>query len=225
LGLATYSLFGNSLWSLTITGSLRFISIVKNSEHSGIQILGPDYIAIWKIRIISIALTSCFILTNHIFFDVFPSFFYTLYYKEAKPKTYNSLYKINWIPNILVILANVVPKLCTAFLKQKLFSETPPRYALSLESSLSFPLFILVAVAAQFTTRMNSLIYYDPLLIMFGCNVIPLIVIMQNKNMRQCITEQTFQFVFHIYVLCKKCTTTVKPGICETFNADNELHI
>jgi hypothetical protein len=226
LGVATAALFGNSLWSLTITGTLRFILIIKNSEQAEIQFQGPDYIAIWKIRLISIVLSSCFILSNHIFFDILPTFFYTLQYEKAIPKTFNSLHKISWIPSVLVILANAVPKLYTAFLKQHLFSDIPERYALSLEISLSFPVFILVAIASQFTTRINSLIYYDPLLIMLGCNVIPLVVIMQNKNMRQHIIEQTYQFLLHIHVLCKKCTTiSVSPAICETLNVDNELHI
>jgi predicted neutral ceramidase superfamily lipid hydrolase len=48
--MSTYFALCNSLWSLTITGILRFISLIKNSESDGIQSLGPDDIAIWKIR-------------------------------------------------------------------------------------------------------------------------------------------------------------------------------
>jgi hypothetical protein len=225
LGAASFFVFCNSLWSLTITGALRFTSIIKNSEQAGLQRLGPDYIAVWKIRFISVALTSSLILSNYLFFNIFPPFFYTLYYKEADPETFRFIYKINWIPIVLVILANAVPKLYTAFLKRKLFSGNPERYALSLETSLSFPFFILLALVSQFTTRMNRLIFYDPLVIMFGCNVIPLMVILQNKSMRQRIIEQILQFFLQIHVLCKKCTTSVKPAEWGTFNVDNELHI
>ena len=225
LSVASYFVFCNSLWSLAITGTLRFISIIKNSEQAGLQRLGPDYIAVWKIRLISFGLTSCLLLTNQIVFDIFPPFFYTLYYKETKPETFKFIHKINWIPIVLVILANTVPKLYNAFLKHKLFSKIPEKYAFSLETSLSFPLFILLAVASQFTTRINRLIYYDPMIIMFGCNVIPLMVIIQNKNMGQQIKEQTLQFMSQIHVLCKKCTTSVKPAVWENYNVDNELHI
>jgi hypothetical protein len=74
------------LWSLAITGILRFISIIKNLEQAGIQCPGPDYIAIWKIRMISIAATSILILSGHLFFNTLPAIFYTLCNEETTAK-------------------------------------------------------------------------------------------------------------------------------------------
>lgn len=43
-------ILGMCLNSLTITGCLRLVTVVSNLEQAGIQILGPDYKAIWMIR-------------------------------------------------------------------------------------------------------------------------------------------------------------------------------
>ena len=43
---------------LIISGSIQFISIIKISEEAGIQILGPDNVAIWKVRVIVISTSS-----------------------------------------------------------------------------------------------------------------------------------------------------------------------
>jgi len=227
LSVASYFALCNSLWSLTITGILRFISIIKNSEQAGIQSLGPDYVAVWKIRLISIASTSCLILIGILFSNIFPAFFYTVYHEETttnipKPGTF----RVYWIPIITVTLANAVPKLYNKFMAKHQLSGIPEKYALSLETSLSFPFLIFLAVAFQFTTRMNRLLFYDPLLIMFGCNIIPLMVIAQNKGMRHSLTEQSLKIIKYVFVLCKKHTTAVvAPADHETNNVDNESHI
>ena len=226
--MASYFALCNSLWSLTIIGILRFISIIKNSEQAGIQSLGPDYVALWKIRFISIAFTSIIVLSGSWFFNVFPAFFYTIYYDETtaqtfKPTSYNKVY---WIPIIMVTLSNAVPKLYTVFLARTWSTNIPEKYILSLETSLAFPFLILLAAAFQFTTRMNRLLYYDPLLVMFGCNVIPLMVIGQNKDMRQKIMEQSHKMFLSIHIFFKKHTTAaVTPTSFQIDNVENELHI
>jgi hypothetical protein len=165
LSLASYFALCNILWSLAITGILRFTSIIKKSEQAGIQCLGPDYIAVWKIRMISIAATSILILSGHFFFNTFPAIFYTLCNEETTAK----MYKLYWIPIILAMLANAVPKVYTSyFLTRQLFSGIPDRYVLSLEISLSLPFLIFLTFAFQFTSRIYRLLYFDPLLVMFG---------------------------------------------------------
>ena len=219
----SYFALCSSLWSLTITGLLRFISIIKNSEQAGIQILGPDNVGIWKIRWISIVLTSCLLFSGYFFFHTSPSLFYTLYNQEAtlKPTIHSKVY---WIPMITVTLANAVPKLYSTILKRKLFSSNPERYVLSLETSLSFPFLILLLAAFQFTTRANRLLYYDPLLVMFGSIVIPMIVILQNKKTNQPISEHISDLKMSVYTLFKKRTTNAVTPVCEN-NVGIELHI
>jgi hypothetical protein len=225
---AIYAVISHCLCSLTVTGILRLISIIKNSEQAGIQSLGPDYVAIWKIRLISIASTSSLILIACWVLGTYPPYFNTLYYKEAIFRTYylSLISKVYWIPVIMVTLANAVPKLYTICLTGHLFSSIPEKYAISLGASLLIPFLILLGAAFQFTTRVTRLEYYDPLLIMFGCNFVPVFVIAQNKNMCQMITVGSLEIIYYGYFLCKKQTTIAVTSIYfQNNNVNIELHI
>ena len=43
---------------LVISGSLRLISVVKLSEEAGIQCLGQDGVAIWRVRTVAVTLSG-----------------------------------------------------------------------------------------------------------------------------------------------------------------------
>jgi hypothetical protein len=55
--LLIYTFFDCVFISFIISGSLRFISLVKLSEESGLQLLGPDNLAIVRVRFISVAIS------------------------------------------------------------------------------------------------------------------------------------------------------------------------
>jgi hypothetical protein len=195
ISVAAYFFLCNSLWSLSISGVLRLITIVKNSEQAGIQVLGPDNVAIWKIRCISIGLTSSLLLTGILHFQSLPSFFYTLNYVKTIEGTelyqQDPFIKVYLIPMFVVIIANGLPKLYGMILARKYFSEHNQMFAISLENTLAFPFLIGLLVTSQFTTRIHRLLYYDPLLLMFGCNVIPLLIIMKNNCMTKQLEEES----------------------------------
>jgi len=219
LAVISYAALCNSFWSLTITGILRFISVIKNSEHSGIQSLGTDYVAIWKIRLISIALSSSMIIGGYLLFNTFPAPFYTLYYEETTvdtlyPSTFFKVFLVPIIMVTLVTLANAASKLYSIFLTPQLFPDNSERYGMYLEIALTVPFLMLLAVAFQFTTRMNRLLYLNPILVMFASNVFPMIVIAQNKSMRHLITKKYFETILLVRFPCKKRTTVaVTPAI------------
>jgi hypothetical protein len=52
--------------------TLRLISLVNKSEQSGIQSLGPDNVAIWKIRVFSLSLAITIPLIGLIVFQSIP---------------------------------------------------------------------------------------------------------------------------------------------------------
>jgi len=98
--------------------------------------------------------------------------------------------KVYWIPMFLVVLANGLPKVYGMILAKLYFSEHNKKFAVSLESTLTFPFLIGLLILLQFTTtRMHRLLYYDPLLLIFACNVIPLIIITNNHNMNKKLSE------------------------------------
>ena len=43
---------------LIISGTLRLTSLVNMSEEAGIQFFGPDNVAIWKVRFITVSSSS-----------------------------------------------------------------------------------------------------------------------------------------------------------------------
>ena len=222
ISLSSFFPLCNCLWSLTISGILRFISIFKNSEQVGIQSLGPDYIAIWKIRLISMALTSSLILIGLLFSNAYPASFYTLYNKE----TNSEIYKIYWIPVISATLTNTASKLYKTFLARQLFTDVQEKYAFSLETSLLLPIGLLLSLTTLFTTRMERLLYYDPLLVMCACNIVPLWIIVQSKSMYQHLIGQYREHMLFISVSFKKCrTTAVSPINCNNTNVDIEMHM
>jgi hypothetical protein len=71
--------------SLFICGTLRLISLVKNSEESGIQLLGPDFHAIVKVRWISVVTTILIFTVESVFFSEYPSTFKMFHINESQP--------------------------------------------------------------------------------------------------------------------------------------------
>jgi hypothetical protein len=114
----------------------------------------------------------------------------------------------------LVTLANAASKLYSIFLTPQLFPDNSERYGMYLEIALTVPFLMLLAVAFQFTTRMNRLLYFNPILVMFASNAFPMIVIVQNKSMRHLITKKYFETILLVRFPCKKRTTVaVTPAI------------
>ena len=220
LSVAAYFFLCNSLWSLSISGILRFITIVKNSEQAGIQVLGTDSVAIWKIRCISLVLTSSLLLTGILHFQSLPSFFYTLNYAKSIKGTelyeqdpYNKVYLI---PMFIVVIANGLPKLYGMILARKYFSKHNQMFAISLENTLAFPFLIGLLVTFQFTTRIHRLLYYDPLLLMFGCNLIPMLIIMKNNCMNKQLKDDLSKLLqcLSSFASTKKRSSSVSPLKC-----------
>jgi hypothetical protein len=63
---------------LMISGVLRLASVLRLSEEAGIQRLGSDHEAIWKVRLISISLSSIISLLLFHNTSSFESLFNTL---------------------------------------------------------------------------------------------------------------------------------------------------
>jgi hypothetical protein len=118
-----------------------------------------------------------------------PSFFYTLFNDETIPGSLiynrNKSIKVYLVPMFIVAVANGLPKLYSILLKHKLFPSEQERFAFSLEAALTFPFLIALLISFQFTSRINRLVYYDPILLTFSCNVMPILIIKNNKAMLQ----------------------------------------
>ena len=65
--------------SLIISGGLKLISVIKKSEAAGLQLLGPDYIALNKIRLISFFCSFIFPSLMISLYNTHTRFFLQLY--------------------------------------------------------------------------------------------------------------------------------------------------
>jgi len=217
ISVAAFVTLCNCLWTLAITGTLRFISIVKNSEEAGIQMLGPDNIAIWKIRWISVCLTLSIPFMGIIFFQSIPTFFYTIFCEETvqgpelnKQEPFNKIY---FASTVIATIANGLPKVYSILLNRKHFAdEQNSKFSMSLESSLAFPFLIVLLISMQVKSRIHRLLFFSPITLMFSCNVIPLIIIMKNKSMKQKLKD-LFENSFSSFLSSKSkfWSTSVSP--------------
>ena len=69
--------------SLFISGVLRLISVIKKSEAAGLQLLGPDNIALNKIRLVSVTFSSIFPCLMISLFNAHPGMFPLFYETES----------------------------------------------------------------------------------------------------------------------------------------------
>ena len=64
-----------SCLSLIACGSLRFLTLYKNSEVSGLQLLGPEHVAIVKVRFVALVFSIIFEATMASYFRVHTGFY------------------------------------------------------------------------------------------------------------------------------------------------------
>ena len=174
------------LCGLTITAILRLISLVKNSEEFGIQSLGPDDVAIWKIRIVSHAISFGLPLVGLIFFQSIPGFFAFLNNTNAMSPSeigqfdpYNFVYTL---PVIIAAIVNIMPKIYSVYLVQRLNTSAyfPSKFLISLNNAIGFSLIITGQILSAYLSREHRMYFYYPLVVFLSCDVIPFIIIKQN---------------------------------------------
>ena len=174
------------LCGLTITAILRLISLVNNSEEFGIQSLGPDDAAIWKIRILSHTISFGLPFVGLIFFQSIPGFFAVLNNSNAitpseigKFDPYNFVYTV---PVIIAATVNIIPKIYSVYLVQRLNNSTyfPTKFLFSLNNAIAFSFIISGQILSAFLSREHRLYFYYPLVVFLSCDVIPFIIIKQN---------------------------------------------
>ena len=163
------------LCGLTITALLRLISLVTNSEESGIQTLGPDDIAIWKIRIVSHARCFGIHAVGFFCFQFIPGFFIVLSNPQAYPfigviqvDTYTAVYLV---PLISALVSNLLSKSYAAVVnrKMKLSSPSHTKFLLSLNNSIAFVIIIAVQISGSYISRIDRCYFYYPMpYVVFG---------------------------------------------------------
>ncbi len=110
--------------SLIFSGVLRLISLIHKSEAAGLQLLGSDYIALNKIRLVSVTFSILFPCLLIYFFNAHPGYFPVFYGTES-----NSLFQDienNWALALYLVLpfsatvVNGIAKIYSDFTKENI---------------------------------------------------------------------------------------------------------
>jgi hypothetical protein len=151
--------------SLILSGGLRFITLLRNSEAKGLQLLGPENVANVKIRVISSLLSAAFEGILVLYFDIHSGIYNLMHDFETdsilhtvRSDMYKTLFMV--LPT-LALLVNLVTKMYSLWIKRKMHHSAeifPMRgdianyfsneelFSVSLEAALGIPLWMIFAI-------------------------------------------------------------------------------
>jgi hypothetical protein len=228
----TISFFVSSISiSLIFSGVLRLISVIKKSEAAGLQLLGSDYIALNKIRLVSVTFSLIFPCLLIYFFNAHPALFslyngtQSTFFQDVENNWAIALYPV--LPCIATVV-NAIAKICSDFIKENIdrqvnvftiygskqcISEGKVIF-LSLEVTIGIPvLFLIYTPFSSFSDRTTRFTFFIPLQIIILGFIVPLIVIKRNIKIINFMKQNYIEPVFEhpLVMLLKKKTSTVVP--------------
>jgi hypothetical protein len=191
---------------LIISSVLRLITIAKKSEAAGLQLLGPENIAIVKVRGMSIIFSALLELFGVAYFKSHSELFNLFHDKEINPMLYGSAnqkyYKgLFLLMTLVAIVINVIIKLHTRRIIKQLektatvdLTKQPPTndaiqnkgFTLSLGSVAGMSVILLCAslMSTVFSTfdRKRRLSLSGPVQLTLALVCAPCFVILRNKK-------------------------------------------
>jgi len=211
LTMLIYFALMNCFSILTITGALRLITLVSNSEQYGIQSFGPDYIAVWKIRLMSFSFVVSLMLYCIMFHQSIPAFLYDLYHSYRissleiiKQDPFSVIYPM---PIAMAFTVNTIAKIYNIVIKKQIFGPAEDKFALSLGNVLIFPLLIILLKLLQFEDRYKCLVLLYPVVLMLSSVAFPLAIILKHKQMKKALVD----FCVYKIAFCKPRSNHVSP--------------
>jgi len=225
--------------SMNISGGLRLISLLNNSEQFGLQLLGPDNLAIKKVRFISISLSIVLIMLGSLFFNVYPPSFDLYFYADevSISETYSKnwfsmIYIISWILAVIIHCSakcyslwinyelNQLPSIelgqiftitkSEASKNEEKFEQFE-KFTLSLDSVIVILMLLFVFLVSSLSKRSLRLYIIVPAQITFLCVIIPLYLILKNEKMKIILANLYQNSIFRIFYWCKNTSSTVCP--------------
>jgi hypothetical protein len=227
--------------SLVLSGGLRLLTLIKNSETAGLQLLGSENIAIVKIRVISILLSVAMECTVILYFNTRSGLFSLMHEVETvsnlqslRSDHYKALFSV--LP-VLAILVNLSAKMYTLWINWKMdrsvevftihenqqtnsFSNEE-LFSVSLEASVGFPLWMMLSIVTSFASRELRLQIFVPIQVMMVNLLFPVYLISKNNKMRSNAVES---FLCPVQELFNKVLTTIKMQIINDVTPTYDLH-
>ena len=193
--------------SLIFSGGMRLISMIKNSEVAGLQILGLEHEAIIKVRLMTIIISAVLLMICFGTLGALPGAYFTLrgeeyksYIETIQDNNFGSLYIV--MP-ALALVVNYVARFYSKKINQQIQKESlvfvifghPTNTALlqqdnflfSLGFVLAIPLLFLFSFLSSFSSRHERLLFIGPVQITFFSLALPIVFILKNKQMKKII--------------------------------------
>jgi hypothetical protein len=90
------------------------------------------------------------------------------------------------LPPLIALITNATPKLYSIFLAKNFESDhSKGKFVVSLENALAFSMVILLQIFASYFDREFRLYFNYPMILIFCCDIFPLMIILKNKKMKQ----------------------------------------
>jgi len=191
--------------SLIVSGTLRLTSLIKNSESAGLQLLGPENIAIVKVRLTSIIFSAIYELILVFYFDVHSGLFDLFHMQDSDSIVLGiskNIFKILClIPVFASLIINFIIELYQCWTLKKMTQaqhiivysiqqdstaiETNKRvFSFPGSSTIEIPLTCLISILFSFGNRKLRLTIFCPLQLMLMSIVVPWLIIIRNKKVR-----------------------------------------
>jgi hypothetical protein len=191
--------------SLTLTGILRLIYLLKSSDTSRLQILGRENIAKIIMRLISFAMSSIIsvifpIFVNHLWgaYPFLLGFFYGKDQFSNLAAVRQNLYFISFaiLPTVAVVISIAV-KVYSIWITRQLnhtlvtvfHIDTPKnnyvdKYSFSIVHVFVIPSIMVATVMTSFSDLHLRLLFFCPLQVWLLGVVLPVVILVTNPKMR-----------------------------------------
>jgi hypothetical protein len=216
--------------SLIFSGVLRLISVIQKSEAAGLQLLGSDYIALNKIRLVSVTFSFMFPCLLIYFFNAHPGLF-SLFHGTESTSFFQDV-EHHWATSLYLVLpcsatvVNAIAKIYSDFTKENIDRQvnvftiygsmqfnSEGKVILSLELTIGIAWLIIFTVFSSFADRTARLTIFFPLQIMLLGLLVPLIVIKRNIKIINFMKQNYIKpfLEHHLIMLLKRHNSTVVP--------------
>ena len=169
--------------SLFISGLLRLLTLVTRSEEAGLQLLGPDDVAIRVVRMIASTFSVTFLLTLIGGYQILPGPFYIFYHDQnLSVQSFEKLVpgtNIYFVPAVFAAVVNILCKMFSLFLKL----ET--EFSFSLSGAILFSFAMLIMAGSSFVGRRIRIVIVYPMLMFSFLVLIATYIIVTNDKMRK----------------------------------------
>ena len=182
----------------------------RRSEEEGIQLLGPDDVAIWKVRIFTLLVATIIQNTALVCCDV-PSGIFALFYQK-KPLSYDKEFARKKVSIIYIVLpatslvVNVLAKVVSHYGRRRLEIISSPDdqsnkkeiFLVSVTAVILIPFVLLLSSLFSLSSRYQRLVYFFPLQLTTLSLFIPLLIILRSEKMRKEVRNQIENCVIRV---------------------------